>query len=329
MSVLEVETDDIGTFKSIIEIINGIVPEANAEFYRDINSKKQSKNDDDDSGSKKKKKKIVKKTEEEPAENEGYIKIFTADPNQVMIIYITLKGSAFKKFFINPEIDKYVVGLNLDELYKYIKNVDKEGSMTIKLDGDDTQHIIFDVKGASSASNESICELRVVNLPTRTDRKIEVDVSMAVRINCQSFHKACKDLLQFSQFVEIMCDPSQLVITCKGELSNHKRIFKADDSQDGIKITVKDSHDEDNIPDIIRFVIDLKYINMMYKCASLCDDMIIHFNSNSIMFLQYDIKLMGQMMVGISPSKKKKEQINDYDEKTESYYQDDDVIEYR
>lgn len=35
MKVVEVETDDIGTFKSVIEILNGTVAEANADFIRD------------------------------------------------------------------------------------------------------------------------------------------------------------------------------------------------------------------------------------------------------------------------------------------------------
>jgi hypothetical protein len=463
MKIVEVETDDIGTIKSIVEILNGTVPEANADFIRDAlafnksldksrNNSSQNHNDDDDDdndeddddsdddvdsddnneydddeseeiksvknklkttkntvpkasivakknntkkivkepvkpvkpikGNKKqltekksqvvstgrgkkipavkgkgknsnfdeesddeikssKSKKSVKGKEivkhnkkinnEEENNNEtnrGQIKILTADPNQVMIIYIVLNGSAFKTFVVHPE--KYSVGLNLDELYKYIKNVDKEGTMSIHIDSDDTQHIVFDVKSANSATNESICELRVVNLPTRNDRKIEVNVTMAVRINCQQFHKACKDLMQFSQFVEITCDPSQLAITCKGDLSNHKRIFKADGTQDGVMIkTVKRDTDENDVPDIIRLVFDLKYINSMYKCSSLCDDMEIYLNSESIMFLKYGIKLMGEMMVGISPSRKKKENIDNYDENIDAYYRDDDEIQLK
>ena len=153
---------------------------------------------------------------------------------------------------------------------------------------------------------------------------------MAVRINCQQFHKACKDLMQFSQFVEITCDPSQLAITCKGDLSNHKRIFKADGTQEGVMIkTVKRDTDDEDIPDIIRLVFDLKYINSMYKCSSLCDDMEIYLNSESIMFLKYGIKLMGEMMVGISPSRKKKENIDNYDENVDAYYRDDDEIQLK
>lgn len=279
-----------------------------------------------------KKNKKSKKDEDSESENEdenrGEIKILTSDPNQVMITFIVLKGSAFKKFIVHPE--KYSVGLNLDELFKYIKNVDKEGTMSIHIDSDDTQHIIFEVKSENATSQESICELRVLNLSSKKDRRIEANVAMAVRINCQAFHKACKDLMQFSQFVEITCDPSQLAITCKGDLSNHKRIFKVDGTQNGIIIkTVKREDDEEDVPNIIRLVFDLKYINSMYKCSSLCEDMEIYLNTDSVMFLKYGIKIIGEMLVGISPSRKKKEQTDNYDENDDAFYQDDEEIQLK
>lgn len=242
-----------------------------------------------------------------------------------MIIYIVLEAESFKKFVVHP--DKYSVGLNLDELSKYIKNVDKEGTMSIHIDSDDTQHVVFNVKGVESTAVESICELRVVNLPQKPDKKIEINVTALVRINCHDFHKKCKDLMQFSQFVEITCDPSQLAITCKGDMSNHQRIFKADGTQNGIMIKFLKQNKDEDVPDIIRLVFDLKYINSMYKCSALCDDMEIYLNSDSIMFLKYGIKLMGVMMVGISPSRKKREHADNYDENMDEYYRDDQEIQ--
>lgn len=423
MKIIEIETEDIGDIKTIIEILNGFIPEANADFIKDAKAYSESltkakaiKNSSDDQedtestiktakpvkksdkgkplkgnaahvpdksakpvkksdkgkqensdseedtkpkktnkkkdvddeeedeeeipkGKKKTKGKEVakpkksKKTkkdtddgDEEREENRGQIKILTADPNQVTITFVVLYGSAFKKFIVHPE--KYSVGLNLDELFKYIKNVDKDGTMSIYVDSDETQHIVFDVQSENATSRESICELRVLNLSSKKDRRIETKVAMAVRINCQAFHKACKDLVQFSQFVEITCDPSQLAITCKGDLSNHKRIFKADGSQNGINIKTVQRDDDDD-PNIIRLVFDLKYINSMYKCSSLCEDMEIYLNTDSVMFLKYGIKLIGEMLVGISPSRKKKEQIDNYDENDDAYYQDDDEIQLK
>ena len=211
-------------------------------------------------------------------------------------------------------------------LRKYIKNVDKEGVMRIHIDADDTQHIVFDVKSNNSASHQSICELRVLNLPSKKNRRITVEFAMLVRINCQAFHKACKDLLQFSPAVEITCDPSKFVITCKGEQSNHSRIFKVD-GENGISIKVmKRDDDEDDVPNIIRLQFDLKYINLMYKCSSLCEDMCIYLNTDSVMFLEYGINLMGTMLVGIAPaSNKKKDGSDNYDEKEEKFYRDEKI----
>jgi hypothetical protein len=381
MKIIEIETDDIQDIKTIVEILNGFIPEANADFIKcskeqmakkKVGKKSEKKKSQSDSVSspakatgtkksketkkkavpeptKKKKKKKAEESDEEikqpdpaeadelvaepvsdiepeaPVENFGEIKILTADPNQVMITFIVLKASAFKKFNIVP--DKYNVGLNLDELYKYIKNVDKDGTLSISIDSDDTQHIVFNVKSDNSTSHESICELRVVNLTNKKDRRIEANVSMAIRINCQAFHKACKDLLQFSQYVEITCDPTQFIITCKGDLSNHSRIFKANGLQNGIIIKTI-SHEPDT-PQIIRLVFDLKYINNMYKCSSLCDDMEIYLNSDSVMFLKYGIKLMGEMLVGIAPCSSKKESAGNYDENDDAFYQDDDEIQLK
>jgi proliferating cell nuclear antigen PCNA len=328
MKIIEVETENIADITSIVSILNGFTPEANADFIKDSQAYSEKINNKDKQGKKKKKKEKEddENVEIEEVENKGELKILTADPNQVMITFISLKGSSFKKFKVLP--DKYSIGLNLDELSKYLKNVDKEGTMSIHVDSDDTQHVIFKVQNENNPS-VSICELRVLNLSSRKDRKIEASVAMAIRINCAKFHKVCKDLYQFSPYVEITCDPTKLVITCKGDLSNHSRIFKADGSSNGISIkTIKQNNEEEekDTPNIIRLIFDLKYINTMYKCSSLCDDMEIYLNTDSVMFLKYGIKLMGEMLVGIAPSGKKKDVAENYDEDDDMYYDDEEIL---
>ena len=78
-----------------------------------------------------------------------------------MIIHVTLNGSAFNKFIVNPAV--YSVGINIDELSKFIKHVDNDGVMSIHVDSDSMQHIEFEVKSANN-SPDSICQLRVVDV---------------------------------------------------------------------------------------------------------------------------------------------------------------------
>ena len=316
-NIVHIQTEDINYFKILIEILDGLVPEAEAEFIRDINLYDKKFDDRVMDGKiektdkkKKKKKNDESSFEEENIENNpGQIKIVTIDTNQVMITSVRLYGSAFKKFLVLPE--SYKVGLNLDELYKYIKNVDKDGVLDIYIHENDLQKIIFKV-AHNSAPRVSICELRIMNLISRPERKIEANIAIAIRLPCGEFHRACKDLMQFSQYVEITCDKSKFIITCKGEMSAHSRIFHADGKENGINIKTVNTVKPDE-PLIIRLIFDLKYINTMYKCSGLCDDMEIYLNTDSVMFLKYGIKLMGEMLVGISPkiSEKSSEQYND------------------
>jgi proliferating cell nuclear antigen PCNA len=360
--VIDIEMENVGDFKTIIEILSGIISEANADFIRDADEHnrklEQRKNggkaieataeDDEGSDDDKKKKKIVKKEKNEKNEknekdgkkvkkqkdgeeeeeyatkekNKGQIKILTADSNQIMLTFIQLKGDSFLKFNMTKDI--YSVGLNLDELYKYIRNADREGIMKIYIENEDTQHIVFDINSDNVTSYESVCELRVLNIKAKKDKVIEANVAMAVRINCQAFHKACKDLGQFAEYIEITCDTTQFVITCSGDLSKHKRRFKANSSkQNGVAI--KAVNNNNGQPEIIRLVFNIKYINHLYKCSSICDDMEIYLNHDSVMFFKYHIKLFAEVLVGIAPHTDDPNHNKDYNEENDQYYEDNEI----
>lgn len=324
MRIVDIEIEDIPTVKTIVEILHGFISEANAEFIKDKDKYEKlqdKKNGDSESDSEN----SDSDNEEGTGENKGLIKILTMDDHQVMITMIKLFGSAFRKFDI--KVDSYKVGLNLDELCKYIKNVDRDGIMNIYMDACDSQKIVFKVI-SNNAPRESICELRVLNLPDKKKKKLEADVFMGVRIPCQEFHKACKDLLQFDDIVEITCDPNKFVITCTAECSDHSRIFRADGSENGIAIkVVEDENDDDDTPKIVRLVFNMRYINTMYKCSQLCDYMEIFLNKDSPMYLRYNIKLMGEMLVGISP-KNTNVSVEDYNEDDDDFYDSDDDINF-
>ena len=85
--IIKIKTDKIGFIVDLIGTLNGSVHEANME---------------------------IKKNTKQDEENNGEIKIFTTDQNQVMITSVTLRGAAFDIFEVLPET--YNIGINLDEL---------------------------------------------------------------------------------------------------------------------------------------------------------------------------------------------------------------------
>jgi len=369
MKIVDVEIDDIQDFRTLIEILNGFVSEANADFIKDCSVGPKNENSDDtkETGknhekrkktesdkkiiTKNKLKKVVKQDgknansskinkkketvisdddiepnddsnddsddnsnddsndedtehtdskKEKQKDNPGQMKILTTDSNQVLISFIALSAVDFRKFEVLP--DEYRVGLNIDELFKYIKNVDKDGIMKISIDSEDSQMIVFNVE-SQKTSKVSKCELKVLNLKDRKKKQIEADFTMAVRLSSAEFHKACKDLAQFSTHAEIVCDPDQLDIICKGDMSNHSRLFNNDGSEYGAVIKcMRPKGADDGKPNIVRLIFELRYINMMYKCLNLCKDMEIYLKAGNVMFLKYGIGLKSTMLVGIAPA---------------------------
>jgi proliferating cell nuclear antigen PCNA len=376
MNIVEFETNDIPVFKTVTEILSTIVENADAEFIKDFekydkeeeednnsdsdndnNSDNDSDNNSDyDSGEESDNcdTKIIKNNNKD---NKGGIKIVTMDEAGMMMVVIKLKGSGFTKFNVMPDV--YKAGLNFEELNKYIKATDKNGTMNVSIDSDDTQKIIFNVK-SNNSDKVSICELNIINSEETSAKKLEVDVSMAVRISCSDFHKACKDLSAFDQNIEITCYPTQLTIKCKSDTSRQARIFTAsnnddeDDNNDdkihnnSVKIRVIDNDGNESKkkkkkPKIISLIFNIKYINNLLKCTNLCNDMEIYMKEDKPMIMRYGIKNIGEMFAAISPSKPKQLDDSDIDDSDsdftdsdfsdesdsdESQYHSDDNINY-
>lgn len=363
--IFNIELGDVQTFKILIEILNGASAEAPAHYIKNIDVYESKLKKEHNTPEPKKadikataKKKIKTKTKtkvkkkcakadwdletgkpqqteeaeeaeaEEPEEteisretNKGQIKIITTDPHQTLISYIELNAIDFKKFEMLP--DDYTIGWNIDEFFRWIKGVDKNGTMTMRMDQDDLQNMMLSV---DSGPIENTCSLKVLNPQEKTKRQIEIKFTMAIRMPSSVFHKVCKELSQFSTHAEIICTPECLKIICKGEMSAHSQIFKADGSENAP--VIKCINNENGKPDIVRLIFELKHINLMYKCQNLSKDVEIYLKPGCVMFLRYPFGLNSRMTVGIAPASIKEKSLGNanYDDENDKYYDDDDIV---
>ena len=83
---------------------------------------------------------------------------------------------------------------------------------------------------------------------------------------------------------------------------------------------------ETNGSSIIRLIFDLKYINAFYKSINLSDDMEIYLNPDSVMFLKYNIKTIGEMIIGIAPKEDEDNfEEQNYNDDDDQYYDDPEI----
>lgn len=313
-------------------------------------------------------------------DNPGQIKILTSNEDNVMLIFMTLEGQHFSTFEVNGKTDNpnvsYTIGLDIEELNKFMKTVNKQGTLSIYQDTGMLDYICFNVTDLSIGTVDKF-DLRRINIEKPPDKNIEVNVSMVVRMPCTLFHTACKNLQNFDPFVEFICDRDSLRIVCMGEQSNNERQFfdirrlrkkqaleakkdkkdkniedtdDNDDDYEGVKITLskdieketlrakrkaeegsdyesEEEDEDDEAPEVISLLFDLRYINYMYKCQNLCDYVNIHLTPRGIMFLSYEIKMLGTLLVGIAP--KNPENAQEEDDNDDKYYEDTKPIKMK
>lgn len=277
MSLIDISFEEPGTLKFISEILSNIKSEVNADFFIDDSpdNDDEYEYDEEDEDEKIDIDEDNEEDEEDEEDNEkdegdgklvkkqkGMIKIVTADINQVILVYITIKNKAFNRFKL-VGADKYTIGIDTDELNKYMKSINKDGKLEISYNKNFMRYIVF-TNSTKDGSMTNVCELRKINVEPMTNKTLEIDVIVAIEMSSSVFHKHCKDLAQYSDHVKFKCDNGKFAIICPSAQSNReyvhydrRRIDTLDDDEDDdkrdkkydVKITYVDEYEDDSDED--------------------------------------------------------------------------------
>jgi proliferating cell nuclear antigen len=269
--------------------------------------------EDDDEESKSKSKELDKKS------NVGGIRIMALDDNQLLLIYVKLNPTHFLDFYVKPEC--HSVGLDLTEFHKFIKTIDKDSQMSIYIDKDDEQNIVFELqneqKGHSSKYKQKLLDIddNSKQLP------IESNFHMSVMMDTIDFKKICSEMSQFSEYVEITCTCKEITFKCRGDSNAYERTFE--NSQKGVRIMAlkKDG------PPIFQAIYNLKHLVTFGRCTNLCTEMQLYLKNDYPLFIYFTIGTLGKLLVGLSPVDGKIiKKDNDYNEANDKYYQEKKIL---
>jgi proliferating cell nuclear antigen PCNA len=269
--------------------------------------------DDDDTDNKKKKskrnKKQKQKQKEKQSKNLGGIRIVALDEHQTLMIYVKLNSSNFYEYY--TKYSSFTVGLDLRELHKFIKSVDKDSIMTISVDQDDEQKIEFHLQNTVKFTDTHYKQ-KLMDIDDNSKRMPhETKFDMSVVMDTQDFRKICSEMSQFSEYIEIICTAKDITFKCLGDQNELVKTFKSGENG-GVKILWVGKK-----PTIVQAIYNLKHLLTFGKCVNLCNDMILYLRNNYPLFIQYTVGNLGKMLVGLAPLDEKTiKQSNDYDDKT-------------
>jgi DNA mismatch repair ATPase MutL len=288
------------------------------------NTKKNKKEESSDEESEEDSKKNEKTTDDKKKKNkpdkksDGGIKILELDEQQTIIIYVKLSVSEFTDFYVKPSVHK--VGLDLEELHKYFKTVDKESVLSISIDKDDEQNIIFQKK----TNNKNKIGLYKQKLMEPDDQDIGLPrqnkFELWVEMETEEFHKMIKHFNDIADYIEIVCTANDITFKTQGSTSylEEKYINVTDGKEKGVKINVEDKN---NSRIIVEGIFEIKMFKLFAKCHQLSDVMIFGLRNSYPLFIQYMIGENSRMVIGLSPIDPEKiKRNNNYDEEMDKSY---------
>ena len=309
-----IKINDGVTFRILIDVTKDFLGDVNFEIKRDPDMEKDNEKTDkiEKQNSEKKTKKTKKDKEieqdienpntedkdkktEQKKKNEFYgIKIVAVNPSKSLIILIKLDSKKFGVFKVSKPV--YDIGINLSQLHKLIKNIDKEDIMTLSIDSDEKHMLNIDVENEVK-SQRIRNRLRTLDIDKKQYKIPDTRFDMCVTMISAEFHRICKDLAQLSEYVEIMCKENSITFTSQGDCSDKSVTISASDANNNVKIQPL----EKNKGLFVQGIFELKYFTMFQKCAGLCANIQIYMKNAYPIFIKYHVASLGQIFVGISP----------------------------
>ncbi len=222
------------------------------------------------------------------------LEIATADTSRTIFIRVQLDAKEFDPYFC--KYDKLELGVSLINLYKLLKSVDKDDTMSMYVEENDRQNLIIEIENQEKKS-KTFYKLKLMDLDQQPKKTAKIEYDIKITMPSTEFHKLCREMNNIAEYVDIQCTSKNIIFTCKGDCAERSTIFKSEEGGLNISNENKKNHN------IIQGIYELKNIVLFTKCANLCNDIEIYMKNDFALTIIYTIATLGTIKIALSPVK--------------------------
>lgn len=218
------------------------------------------------------------------------IKLMEIDSHRVVLIHTKLDATKFEDFYCPKPI---ILGLNIEDTFKIIKNMDNTDTLKLFVKKDDNNRLGIE----TFSKDENTWDTTYINLMDLRDDEVTMpDMTFDNQINMPSnrFQRICRSIYNFSDKIELQCVKSQL--TFKGCNTNVKQEIKIKPTPNGLKFVQNEKPDE-----IIQGIFNLKYLMLFSKCSNLDSIIQIHIKNDLPLVLKCNVANLGEIKLCLAP----------------------------
>ena len=210
------------------------------------------------------------------------VHILTLDTARVTLVHMTLGAENFEEYDCPTDI---AAGLNMGNIYKLLKSVTNQDTLTLKVEGRDVMEVLIENPVKKSATS---FKLKLLDI---NEDILEVpDICMDVITTMPSidFQRVARDMGNLANDMTITRHGTKLELACRGDFADQETILEFGDE---VKTRTSATY-------------NLKYINLFTKATGLCSSVQLMQDSSDdqmpIVF-RYGIANLGDVKFYLAP----------------------------
>jgi len=261
-NLFEIRTVQSAAFRTLIEALKEILTEANLEF--------------DATG----------------------IKVIDVDETHTVLTYLRLNADRFEYFYCPA---KYVLGINMIYLFKLIKTLSNNDSLTLFLPAANPNKLGIRAENAEKGTTNTWM-MKLFDTNVENIELPNISFTSIIHMPSTDFQKICRDFNALAEKLEITSSSSDLIFRCMGDFVDGETVIMSN-NQGGIEV-------ERNTSEIVQGVFELKYLVLFTKCTNLCTSTQIHLKNDFPLVLRYMVANLGEVRLVLAPQKPKTEGVS-------------------
>ena len=256
-NLFEIRTVQSAAFRTLIEALKEILTEANLEF--------------DSSG----------------------MKVIDVDETHTVLTFLRLHADRFEYFYCPA---KYVLGINMIYLFKLIKTLSNNDSLSLFLPANNPNKLGIRAENAEKGTTNTWM-MKLFDTNVENIEFPNISFTSIIHMPSTDFQKICRDFNALAEKLEITSSNSDLIFRCVGDFVDGETVMMSN-QQSGIEVERKTN-------EIVQGMFELKYLVLFTKCTNLCTSIQIFLKNDYPLVLRYMVANLGEVRLVLAPQKQK------------------------
>ena len=222
--------------------------------------------------------------------DETGIKLIATDNSHIVLIHMRLLADKFEHFHC---LEKTVIGINMNNLYKLIKTMSNNDILTLFIEKDNPNKLGIKINNIEKNS-QTLFKLNLLDI---SDEEIIIPPAVfetELTLPSSDFQKLIRDMTNIGENIEIKSIGNTLLLNCEGDFANQETILS--ETQNGLHFSMSSKPE---LP--IQGIFSLKYLILFTKCTNLCNLIHMYIKNDYPLIIKYDVANLGDIKLCLSP----------------------------